>query len=84
MITSEEQNASIPQITIFNNLFLTRDLIRYTKEKKISLSISYKSTKKKHFTKSIEHSYIKHWKKQEFLTLLSPLLKSYTKIILQQ
>ena len=39
MITSEEQNASIPQITIFNNLFLTRDLIRYTKEKNIPFHI---------------------------------------------
>ena len=35
VIMSEEQNASIPHRTIFNNLFLTRDLIRYTKEKNI-------------------------------------------------
>ena len=32
-IISEEQKASIPQRNIFNNLFLTRDLIRYSKEK---------------------------------------------------
>ena len=31
---SQEQNYSIPQRTIFNNLFLTKDLIKYTKEKK--------------------------------------------------
>ena len=35
VIMSEEQDASIPHRTIFNNLFLTRDLIRYTKEKNI-------------------------------------------------
>ena len=32
-IISEEQNCSIPNRTIFNNLFLTRDIITYTKEK---------------------------------------------------
>lgn len=39
VIMSEEQNASIPHRTIFNNLFLTRDLIRYTKEKNIPFYI---------------------------------------------
>ena len=33
-IISEEQSCSIPNRTIFNNLFLTRDIITYTKEKK--------------------------------------------------
>ena len=33
-IISQEQNCSIPQRTIFNNLFLIRDLIKYQKEKK--------------------------------------------------
>ena len=33
-IISEEQNCSIPNRTIFNNLFLIRDIITYTKEKK--------------------------------------------------
>ena len=32
-IISEEQNCSIPNRTIFNNLLLIRDIIRYTKEK---------------------------------------------------
>ena len=32
-IISEEQNCSIPNRTIFNNLYLTRDIITYTKEK---------------------------------------------------
>ena len=32
-IISLEQNCSVPQRTIFNNLFLTRDLIKYTTEK---------------------------------------------------
>ena len=32
-IISVEQNCSIPQRTIFNNLFLIRDLIKYTTEK---------------------------------------------------
>ena len=32
-ILSEEQNCSIPKRTIFNNLFLARDIIRYYKEK---------------------------------------------------
>ena len=32
-IISEEQNCSIPNRTIFNNLFLIRDIITYTKEK---------------------------------------------------
>ena len=33
-ITSQEQNCSISQRTIFNNLFLIRDLIKYQKENK--------------------------------------------------
>ena len=33
-IISQEQNCTIPQTTIFNNLFLTRDLIIYAKEEK--------------------------------------------------
>ena len=33
-IISQEQNCTIPEQTIFNNLFLIRDLIKYTKEKK--------------------------------------------------
>ena len=33
-IISKEQNYSVPQRTIFNNLFLIRDLIKYQKEKK--------------------------------------------------
>ena len=33
-IISQEQNCSIPQRTIFNNLFLIRDLTKYQKEKK--------------------------------------------------
>ena len=32
-IISEEQNCSIPNRTIFNNLFLIRDMITYTKQK---------------------------------------------------
>ena len=32
-IISEEQNYSIPKRTIFNNIFLARDIIRYNKEK---------------------------------------------------
>ena len=42
-VTSEEQNCSIPNRTIFSNLFLVRDLIKYTK----TTFIYYKSTKKK-------------------------------------
>ena len=34
-IISEEQNCSVPNRTIFNNLFLIRDIIKYTKEKTI-------------------------------------------------
>ena len=33
-IISQEQNYSLPQRAIFNNLFLIRDLIKYQKEKK--------------------------------------------------
>ena len=33
-IISQEQNCTIPEQTIFNNLFLTRDLITFSKEKK--------------------------------------------------
>ena len=33
-IISQEQTCTIPEQTIFNNLFLIRDLIKYTKEKK--------------------------------------------------
>ena len=36
-IISQEQNCSIPQRTIFNNLFLIRDLIKYQKEKKTEI-----------------------------------------------
>ena len=32
-IISQEQNCSLPQRTVFNNLFLIRDLIKYQKEK---------------------------------------------------
>ena len=42
-VSSEEQNCSIPNRTIFSNLFLVRDLIKYTK----TTFIYYKSTKKK-------------------------------------
>ena len=45
-IISEEQNCSIPQRNIFNNLFLIRDVIRYNKEK-AHLFIYYKLTKTK-------------------------------------
>ena len=38
-IISEEQNCSIPNRSIFNNLFLTRDVIQYTKEKNKHLYI---------------------------------------------
>ena len=38
-IISEEQNCSVLKRTIFNNLFLTRDIIKYTKEKNNSLCI---------------------------------------------
>ena len=31
---SEQQNYSVPKRTIFNNLFLVRDIIRFTKERK--------------------------------------------------
>ena len=31
-VISQEQNCMIPQKTMFNNLFLTRDLIKYAKE----------------------------------------------------
>ena len=33
-IISKEKNCSIPKRTIFDNLFLTRDIITYTKQKK--------------------------------------------------
>ena len=36
-IISKEQNCSVPHRTIFNNLFLIRDIIRYTKEKNTHL-----------------------------------------------
>ena len=36
-IILEEQNCSVPQRTIFNNLFLTRDTIKVSKEKNIKL-----------------------------------------------
>ena len=38
-IISQEQNCTIPGRTIFNNLFLTRDLIKYSKEKNPSFYI---------------------------------------------
>lgn len=38
-IISEEQNRSVPKRTIFNNLFLTRDVIHFSKEKNISFYI---------------------------------------------
>ena len=38
-IISQEQNCTIPGRTIFNNLFLTRDLIKYSKEKTPSFYI---------------------------------------------
>ena len=38
-IILQEQNCTIPGRTIFNNLFLTRDLIKYSKEKKTSFCI---------------------------------------------
>ena len=41
-VISLEQNCSIPQRTIFNNLFLIRDLIKYTTEKKKKNSIHCK------------------------------------------
>ena len=49
-IISEEQNCSTPNRTIFNNLFLTRDIITYTKEK-IMTSTSDKLIKKRLLTK---------------------------------
>ena len=61
VVMSEEQDASIPHRTIFNNLFLTRDLIRYTKEKNIPSYILQIEPKKK-LTKLIEHSYTRHMK----------------------
>ena len=38
-ITSQEQTCSIPKRIIFNNLFLTRDIITLTKEKNTKLYI---------------------------------------------
>ena len=38
-IISEERNCSIPQRIIFNNLFLTRDAIRLSKEKNTNVYI---------------------------------------------
>ena len=38
-ITSQEQTCSVPKRIIFNNLFLTRDIITLTKEKNTKLYI---------------------------------------------
>ena len=38
-ITSQEQTCSIPKRIIFNNLFLTRDIVTLTKEKNTKLYI---------------------------------------------
>ena len=58
-IISQEQNCSIPQRTIFNNLFIIRDLIKYQKK---TNSTSFKSTRTKHLIKLIDPFYSKLWK----------------------
>ena len=64
-IISEEQNCSIPQRIIFNNLFLTRDAIRLSKEKNTNFYI-LQIDQEKAFDKIYHHFLYKTKEKMGF------------------
>ena len=55
-IISEEQNCSLPQRTIFNNLFLIRDTIKFSKEKNIKFFLLH-IVQEKAFDK-VDHEFL--------------------------
>ena len=55
-IISEEQNCSVPRRTIFNNLFLIRDTIKFSKEKNIKFFLLH-IVQEKAFDK-VDHEFL--------------------------
>ena len=55
-IISEEQNCSLPQRTIFNNLFLIRETIKFSKEKNIKFFLLH-IVQEKAFDK-VDHEFL--------------------------
>ena len=78
-VISEEQTCSVPQRTIFNNIFLTRDAITLNKEKNTNFYILQKVQGK--LSKEIDHQFLykKQWNKWAFLIFLQITLKYSTK-----
>ena len=84
-IISEEQNCSVPRRTIFNNLFLIRDTIKFSKEKNIKFYLS-QIDQEKAFDK-VDHDFL--YKTMEkmgfwntFIKFIQILYKNNTSIII--
>ena len=84
-IISEEENCSVPNRTIFNNLFLIRDIIRYTKEKNNQFYL-LQIDQEKAFHKIDRTFLYKAMKKmgisQEFINFIKILRKHNTSMII--
>ena len=70
-IISEEQNCSFPQRPIFNNLFLIRDIIKFSKEKNIKLYL-LQIDQEKAFDK-VDHDFL--YKTMEKIGLCNTFIK---------
>ena len=84
-IISEEQNCSVPRRTIFNNLFLIRDTIKFSKEKNIKFYL-LQIDQEKAFDK-VDHDFL--YKTMEkmgfwntFIKFIQILYKNNTSIII--
>ena len=84
-IISEEQNCSVPRRTIFNNLFLIRDTIKFSKEKNIKFYL-LQIDQEKPFDK-VDHDFL--YKTMEkmgfwntFIKFIQILYKNNTSIII--
>ena len=71
-IISEEQNCSLPQRTIFNNLFLIRDTIKFSKEKNIKFFLLH-IVQEKAFDK-VDHEFL-YKKTMEKMGFLNTFIK---------
>ena len=78
-IISKEQNCSVPHRTIFNNLFLIRDIIRYTKEKNTHLYL-LQIDQEKAFDKIDRNFLFKTMEKMG----ISPVFINFIKILYKQ
>ena len=73
-IISQEQNCSIPNRNIFNNIFLIRDAIRYNKEKKYSFLYNA-SRSRKTFDKIDQQFLYKTMTKMGFSEIFTNFIK---------